>query len=175
MIRWVWLSLILFFPFLNYAQQTQYVNVDALPVYEYPDTSSQILLLVHAPSKISIKDISEDDYKQFPKLLQEWTTVKYMITNTQYNGEHINGYIEKKYLVNSLSDITVMDVDTTQIHVFTRVGGENSDSLIAPQIHFRESYNGRCYYINSKGKREYTKQDYCMPRQSYEYCLPDEK
>lgn len=136
-----------------------YVNKDTLPLRERPDYNSKMTLMLHAPTKIIVNDIKgESDEER--EIANDWAQVKFFMSDgTWSGGTTYYGYVLKKHLVPSLSMLTA-DVDTTLLLSVT-VPSNDTTMARQPQINFKETTTGECYYINSFAKREFVDDGFC--------------
>ena len=142
-----------------FSQSVMYVNKDTLPLREHPDYNSRISLLLHAPTKIMVNEV-KGDTEEARELAKDWAQVKFFMSDgTWSGGTTYYGYVLKKHLVPGLSMLTA-DVDTT---LLLSVTIPPSDTTFArqPEINFRETSTGECYYINGYAKREYVDDGFC--------------
>jgi hypothetical protein len=148
--RWILVVLFLVSSFVQ-AQNYKYVNTGSVPLYEYPDTSSQVYVFFHPPCKIEVKELTKTRYEKFPEILNNWYMVRFFINDgTRHGGRTYKGYIQRFGLVDSSKYITASSYDPGVTFSYTIPG----DS-IRHDLRFFKSTKGGCFYINSAGKKEY--------------------
>lgn len=154
----------LFLTSFSFAQNYMYVNADAAYLRQLPVDTSRALIILHAPTKIEVQEITDRDH-QLPEIKENWVIGRLMVSSgSQFSGEAYSGYILKRDLVPSLSEVTVPGTDTTETLLYTKI--TPGDNLVAPQINYQNSSRGGCYFVNSSGKREYVGVEKCLPRQA---------
>lgn len=148
---------------IGFSQKHMYVNSDAAYLRQFPLDTSKALIILHAPTKVEIQEISDRDLKAFPDITDQWVVARLLVTSgSQFSGQAYSGYLRKEDLVGSLTQITVPETDTAVTLVYSKITDQNE--LQAPKINYQKSSRGGCYYVNSTGNREYVSAERCEPK-----------
>lgn len=149
------LSVLLYTIQIN-AQTIMYVNTDTLGIKKFPDKNSETLLYLHAPTKVQVEELTEKRYLDFPEIKENWVSIKFFISDGSWTGgQTVYGYLPKKFLVVNLNDLTA-SADTTITFSVTIPG-----TMKRPEIVFKRSSRGLCYYYNSYRIKEIVNSKYC--------------
>lgn len=145
------LLFLLFFSTVGFAQNYKYVNTDSLRLFEYPDTSSQVYIYLHPPTKIEVEEITDERYAPYPQIINEWYILRFFINNgMRHGGITYKGYIRKKDLVEDVKSVTARVEDPEVLFSYSLPNDTTRHDL-----KFYRSSKGGCYYINAAGKKEY--------------------
>lgn len=138
------------------AQTIMYVNADTLGIKKFPDKNSETLLYLHAPTKVQVEELSEKRYTDHPEVKENWVATKFFISDGSWTGgQTVYGYLPKKFLVSKLNEMTA-SADTTITFSVTIPG-----TMKRPEIVFKRSSRGLCYYYNSYRIKEIVNDKYC--------------
>ena len=145
---------------LGFSQAYMYVNKDTVLMREHPSLQSDIVLMIHPPTKIAIEEIA-DTSSEGRELSKEWVAVKFFANDgTWLGGKTYYGFVKREYLVPSLSQLTVEGIDTTIQLSFTHMATDTTP-MRKGKIDFKETFTGQCYYLNANAKREYVDDPFC--------------
>jgi hypothetical protein len=146
------LLLLVLFAFSSVSAQTyKFVNADSLPLYEVPDTTSRVYIILHAPCKIEVQEITDKRYQKYPEILSNWYIVRFLINDgTRFGGVTYKGYLRRDKLVDKRELVTVPSLDPAIAFSYSIPG-----DTIRHDLRFFKSSKGGCYYINATGKKEY--------------------
>lgn len=100
-------------------QQVMYVNTDNLIVRDRLDRDYNVSCIVHVPTRVIVQPV-EGNFEGFESLSGKFSCIKFHFWQLNHFNTSEYGFVEKKYLVNSLSKITVKDADTTLTVSVTR-------------------------------------------------------
>jgi hypothetical protein len=112
MVRWI-LCFICLFGTPVAAQEYRYVNTDNLILRHTLDPAYNVFMILHAPTRVKILPYDEDVYTS-PAMKKKFYRIEvFFLYQEQYAQFTIKGYVDKRYLVDAISKVTVPGVDTS--------------------------------------------------------------
>jgi hypothetical protein len=168
------------------AQQFVYVNTDKLLLRSAPDKTYTVSQVLHAGCKLQMEhhDHAYDNNKAVNARFYD-VSFRYQQDDGTWRTSY--GWVEKKYIVRSKSQITWPEVDTTvedahdYVQIIPYAGGERRDPnkynyldypypkykggekvLVKPvKRKYCVGPRGGCYYMSPKGTKVYVDKHFC--------------
>lgn len=145
---------------LGFSQSYMYVNKDTVFMREHPSLKSNVVLLIHPPTKIAVEEIT-NEASEDQELVSEWVAVKFFANDGSWlGGKTYYGFVKKEHLVSSPAQITAEVTDTTIKLNYTQMPTDTTP-MHKGRVDFKETFTGECYYLNANAKREYVPDTYC--------------
>jgi hypothetical protein len=173
-----WLFLVpLFISGIAIGQEYVYVNAKNLLLRSSPNRDYEVVEIVHPPTRLRVEPYPEP-YDRSKAIMARYYYVRLFYYRPDMWTRSCDGWVDKRYLVRSLSAITAPDTDTTLILSATSVRYDQKTAFDFPPPRYkggsppmmpvpampREYHTGPyggCFYYSTNRKKVYVDSKYC--------------